>query len=153
MVDAAATLRRTPRRRRAAGAALVVAFALAAALRWGAAGEASPAPATPETTSTPLPDPLAAGWRGAPVCEPVHEDDALRVLRCVFPPGGGHERHTHPRHFGYALQGGRMRITDARGTREVDLATGSSFASDGVDWHEVENVGETTVVYLLVEPR
>lgn len=101
----------------------------------------------------PLPDPLAAGWRGAPVCERLREDESLRVLRCTFAPGVGHERHFHPRHFGYALSGGRMRITDERGTREVEIAADSSFASDGVGWHEVLNVGDTTVAYLIVEPR
>ena len=100
-----------------------------------------------------LPDPLAAGWNGAPVCEKLHEDPDQRILRCTFEPGQGHERHYHERHFGYALSGGRMRIKDARGEREVDLATGSHFSSDGVDWHEVLNVGDTTVVYLVVEPR
>jgi len=104
-------------------------------------------------TRQSLPDPLAAGWRGAPVCEKLHEDADQRVLRCSFPPGVGHERHFHDRHFGYAISGGRMRITDARGTREVDLATGSSFTSPGVDWHEVVNVGDTTVAYLIVEPK
>jgi len=72
-------------------------------------------------------DPLAAGWKGVPVCEKLHEDSDHRILRCSFPPGIGHERHFHDRHFGYALAGGRMRINDANGTREVDLATGSSF--------------------------
>jgi quercetin dioxygenase-like cupin family protein len=103
--------------------------------------------------SDSLPDPLVAGWRGAPVCERLHEEATLRVLRCTFPPGAGHEPHFHPPHFGYALSGGRMRLTDARGTREVEIETGSSFASDGVAWHEVLNVGETTVSYLIVEPR
>ncbi len=46
-----------------------------------------------------------------------------------------------------------MQITDASGVREVDLATGSSFSSDGVEWHEVVNVGDSTVVYLIVEPK
>jgi hypothetical protein len=46
-----------------------------------------------------------------------------------------------------------MRISDASGTREVDLNTGSSFSSAGVAWHEVLNVGESTVVYLIVEPK
>ena len=46
-----------------------------------------------------------------------------------------------------------MRITDSGGTREVELATGSTFSSDGVEWHEVVNIGETTVVYLIVEPK
>lgn len=100
-----------------------------------------------------LPDPLAAGWNGAPVCEKLHEDPEQRVLRCTFAPGQGHERHYHAPHFGYAVSGGRMRIADAGGSREVDLATGSHFASDGVEWHEVLNVGDTTVVYLIVEPK
>lgn len=100
-----------------------------------------------------LPDPLAAGWKGSPVCEKLHEDADQRILRCSFPPGVGHERHFHPRHFGYAISGGRMRITDANGTRDVDLATGSSFTSGGVAWHEVVNAGDTTVVYLIVEPK
>jgi hypothetical protein len=46
-----------------------------------------------------------------------------------------------------------MRITDAKGVREVNIATGSSFVSPGVPWHEVVNVGDTTVVYLIVEPK
>ncbi len=112
------------------------------------ASSALPAQARAE----PLPDPLAAGWRGAQVCELVEESLRLRALRCTFPPGVGHERHLHAPHFGYALAGGRVRIVDARGTREVELATGSSFASEG-GMHEVVNIGETTVVYLIVEPK
>ena len=104
-------------------------------------------------TPASLPDPLTAGWHGKPVCEKLHDDDANRILRCTFPPGVGHERHFHPPHFGYAISGGRAQITDAGGTREVQLETGSSFASDGVEWHEVLNVGETTIVYLIVEPK
>lgn len=100
-----------------------------------------------------LPDPLAAGWNGEPVCEKLHEDADQRVLRCTFPPGVGHERHYHDKNFGYVLAGGRMRITNANGIREVDLVEGSSFPSDGEDWHEVLNVGDTTVVYLVVEPK
>ena len=64
-----------------------------------------------------------------------------------------HERHFHARHFGYAISGGRMRITDASGTRDVNLGTGSSFVSDGVAWHDVVNIGESTVTYLIVEPK
>jgi quercetin dioxygenase-like cupin family protein len=112
-----------------------------------------PSPESSATAQPPLPDPLAAGWRGRPVCELLHEDDTLRALRCTFAPGQGHERHFHAPHFGYALSGGRMRLTDARGSREVELATGSSFASPGLAWHEVENVGPTTVAYLILEPR
>lgn len=100
-----------------------------------------------------LPDPLEAGWDGEAVCEQLHDDAELRVLRCTFPPGSGHERHYHDAHFGYVLTGGRMQITDSEGTRTVDLPDDYSWESDGVDWHEVLNVGETTSVYLIVEPR
>jgi len=100
-----------------------------------------------------LPDPLAAGWKGEPVCELLHESSRQRVLRCSFPPGVGHERHFHAPHFGYVIAAGRMRITDATGTREIEPATGSSWVSDGVDWHEVLNVGDTTAIFLIVEPR
>ena len=101
----------------------------------------------------PLPDPLAAGWRGASVCERLHEDEGQRVLRCTFPPGVGHERHFHAPHFGYVLAGGSMEITDASGTRTVIPRTGSHWKSEGIDWHEVLNVGDETAVYLIIEPK
>lgn len=100
-----------------------------------------------------LPDPLAAGWNGQAVCEQLALTERQRVLKCTFPPGVGHEKHYHVPHFGYALSGGRMRLNDARGTRDVELATGSHFTSEGTDWHEVLNIGTTTVQYLIVEPR
>ena len=89
---------------------------------------------------------------GEKVCEKLHEDARQRILRCTFPPGVGHERHYHVAHFGYVIKGGRMRIESADGVREVDLADDLSWTSDGVDWHEVLNIGDTTSVYLIVEP-
>ncbi|MBT8144842.1 MAG: cupin domain-containing protein [Gammaproteobacteria bacterium] len=100
-----------------------------------------------------LPDPLQAGWQGASVCERLHEDPQQRVLRCTFPPGSGHERHFHAAHFGYTIRGGTMRITDPGGTREVNVPDGYHFTSDGIDWHEVLNIGDTTAVFLIVETR
>ena len=100
-----------------------------------------------------FPDPVAAGWQGESVCEVLREDAELRIFRCTFPPGIGHERHFHPRHFGYALSGGTMRITSDGGTREVTLKTGSYFISEGIAWHEGLNVGDTTVSYLMIEPK
>lgn len=46
-----------------------------------------------------------------------------------------------------------MRIVDEHGAREVDLATGSHYASEGTQWHEVLNVGDTTTIYLIVESK
>ncbi len=105
------------------------------------------------TSTSLLPDPLAAGWTGSPVCERLHEDSRQRILRCTFPPGVGHERHYHAPHFGYTIKGGRMQIIDESGVREINVPTGSSFSSDGVAWHEVLNVGDTTSVYLIFERK
>ncbi|MBI1339498.1 cupin domain-containing protein [bacterium] len=109
--------------------------------------------AHPPAPPTGLPDPLAAGWKGDTVCERLHEDAALRVLRCTFPPGVGHERHFHAPHYGYAIQGGRARITDETGVREVATPTGTGFWNPGVRWHITENIGEDTSIYLIIEPK
>lgn len=121
-----------------------------AALAVSLAAAQAPVPAS---SPAPLPDPLAAGWKGKPVCERLLDDEERRVLRCTFPPGGGHDRHFHRPHFGYAISGGRMRITEPKGVREATLATGSVFTSAGVEWHEVLNIGDTTVQYLIVETK
>ncbi len=95
--------------------------------------------------------PLQAGWKGEKVCELLNEDDHQRILRCTFPPGVGHEKHKHNAHFGYALAGGKMQLTDDKGTRVVELNTNSYFKSEGKKWHEVLNTGSTTVIYLMIE--
>lgn len=105
------------------------------------------------TRAQDLPDPLAAGWQGNDVCELLERNERLRVLRCTFPPGVGHERHFHAPHYGYALSGGVMKLIDERGTRIVTLETGSDFSSAGTPWHTVLNVGDTTVQYLIIEPK
>ena len=44
-----------------------------------------------------------------------------------------------------------MQLTSETDMRTAPLATGSDYSSDGLEWHEVVNVGETTVTYLIVE--
>ena len=107
------------------------------------------------TATTPgsdsLPSALEAGWAGESVCERLYQTSDRRVLRCTFPPGVGHEPHFHPAHFGYALTGGTMKLVSADGERTATIETGSSYSSEGVAWHEVVNVGDTTVTYLIFE--
>lgn len=100
-----------------------------------------------------LPDPLQAGWANQAVCEVLQENKEIRVLKCTFPSGVGHERHYHEAHFGYTLAGSRFRITDSKGTREVDVPTGYNYYNDGIDWHEVLNIGDSVAVFLIIEPR
>ncbi|MCG0015340.1 cupin domain-containing protein [Winogradskyella immobilis] len=98
-----------------------------------------------------LPGPLEAGWKGEAVCEIVEDNKELRVLKCTFEPGIGHEKHYHNPHFGYTLVGGKFRITDTTGIRNVDVPTGYSFSKNEISTHEVLNIGETTAVFLIME--
>jgi len=103
------------------------------------------------TNKNDLPDPLEAGWQGKAVCEVLEENKDVRILKCTFKPGIGHEKHYHNPHFGYTLSGGKFKITDTAGTRDVNVPTGYSFSKDSVTVHEVLNIGETTAVFLIVE--
>lgn len=111
------------------------------------------APAAPLPPTARLPTAFDAGWKGAKVCMPLFENESVRAARCTFPPGGGHERHFHPRHWGYILDGATMRITTATGTVDRVLKSGTNWWSDGIAWHEAVNIGTTTGVYLIIEPK
>jgi quercetin dioxygenase-like cupin family protein len=102
----------------------------------------------------PLPSALCAGWEGERVCEQLHEDAEMRVLRCTFPPGVGHEMHYHPPHFGYVLSGESvMRITTEEGVAERPVRAGGSFSNGSETRHAALNVGAETTTYLIVEKK
>jgi quercetin dioxygenase-like cupin family protein len=104
--------------------------------------------------SADLPDALEAGWKGQQTCELLDEYEQVRVLRCTFPPGVGHERHAHPGgDFGYVLSGGKMQVTNAKGTEVVEDKAGDHWVSGPIEWHEAVNVGDTTLSYLIVEMK
>jgi len=84
----------------------------------------------------------------------LYELDSVRVGRCSFAPGVGHEKHFHVPHFGYVLEGGTMRIRDAAGVEKVvTTTTGKSWSSDKITVHDVLNIGDTTTSYLVIEPK
>ena len=102
----------------------------------------------------PLPMALCAGWEGERVCEVLQEDTQIRVLRCTFPPGVGHEMHYHPPHFGYVLEGNSvMRITTADGVVDRPVRTGAPFSNDAEIQHAALNIGEEMTRYLIVEKK
>ena len=100
-----------------------------------------------------LPDPIAAGWKGEKVCEIIFEDEHLRVLKCTFAPGIGHDKHYHEPHFGYTLSGSLFEITDASGVREVNVPTGGNFNNNEITWHQVLNIGDSTASFLIFAPE
>jgi quercetin dioxygenase-like cupin family protein len=99
-----------------------------------------------------LPHAFEAGWQGQQTCALLFEDASVRVARCEFPPGVGHEKHYHNPHFGYVLDGGTLRIRDSGGEREITTTAGGSWSTDEVTVHEAVNIGATTTSYLIVEP-
>tara|TARA_R110000787_G_scaffold70646_15_gene157132 strand:+ start:21995 stop:22396 length:402 start_codon:yes stop_codon:yes gene_type:complete len=105
---------------------------------------------TPKNT---LPDPLEAGWNNEKVCKVLVDNEKVRTLKCIFPPGVGHEKHFHAAHFGYTITGSKFRITDNTGTREVNVPTGYDFYNKKIEWHTVLNIGDATAEFLIIEPK
>jgi quercetin dioxygenase-like cupin family protein len=99
-----------------------------------------------------LPHAFDAGWKGQKTCAVLFEDAGMRVARCEFPPGVGHEKHYHNPHFGYVLEGGTLRIVDGEGERVVTTEADGSWSTTAVTVHEATNIGDTTTSYLIVEP-
>ena len=100
-----------------------------------------------------LPEAFDAGWEGMKTCELLYQTDEVRVGRCTFPPGVGHEKHFHYPHFGYVIEGGTLSITDDQGETEVrETITGGTWSTDEITVHEAVNIGNTTTSYSSVEP-
>jgi len=104
-------------------------------------------------TTQNLPDPLEAGWEGHKVCKVLQDTKKQRILKCTFPANVGHEKHYHKPHFGYTLAGSTFQITDATGTRTIPVKTGVTWSKSKISQHEVLNVGDSTAVYLIIEPK
>ncbi|MBN9509554.1 MAG: cupin domain-containing protein [Alphaproteobacteria bacterium] len=99
------------------------------------------------------PDALSVEWHGKHPCTKLYEDARIVIARCTLAPGEVHVRHSHPGYFGYALSGGTARVEDAQGTREEKIATGDAFDSPAIAWHEVTNIGDTPLTFLIVEKK
>jgi quercetin dioxygenase-like cupin family protein len=99
-----------------------------------------------------LPHAFDAGWEGQKTCELMYQNESVRVARCVFPPGVGHEKHYHNPHFGYVLEGGTLQIVDDSGKKVVMTEAGGSWSTTEVTVHEALNIGDTTTSYLVLEP-
>jgi beta-alanine degradation protein BauB len=101
-----------------------------------------------------VPDAASVEWHGKKLCENLYEDTMIRILRCTIEPGEVHVRHSHPALFGYVLKGagGKEQVVDEKGTRMLD-EDGKPWTSGPIAWHEVTNVGDKTLSYLLVEKK
>jgi quercetin dioxygenase-like cupin family protein len=81
------------------------------------------------------------------------ENDRVRVIEGVIPPGGREKMHSHPAFVTYVIAGGRIRNHFADGTVvDAELETGAVLWRDP-QTHWVENVGTTTLRFIVVELR
>ena len=100
-----------------------------------------------------VPNALSVEWQGQKPCEKLFEDAQVLISRCAFPPGAMHVCHSHPSYISYVLSGGKAQVQDEKGTRQVEVRTGSYADVPPVPWHEVTNTGETTLQFLNIEKK
>jgi len=108
---------------------------------------------TSSAMSEDVPDALSVEWQGQHPCEKLYEDAQIRALRCTFAPGAVHVRHSQPGNLVYVISGGKAKVQDEEGTRERQPKTGGLSDGPPTPWHEVSNIGDTTLSYLVVEKK
>src|SRR5436305_8900546 len=79
------------------------------------------------------------------------ENDRIRVLEAILPPGVKEQVHSHPAYVIYVLEGGKARNFTSDGkTTETELKTGEVIYREPLT-HAAENIGNTTMHMILVE--
>ncbi|HUQ19645.1 MAG TPA: hypothetical protein VM099_08530, partial [Gemmatimonadaceae bacterium] len=81
------------------------------------------------------------------------ENDSVRVMEAVLPPGLKEHQHTHPPYAMYIINGGSVVMHYPDGTtRDAQFNSGEARFSDKVT-HWAENTGNSTIRIILVEMR
>ena len=81
------------------------------------------------------------------------ENASVRVIEGVLWPGDRERMHSHPAFVTYVIEGGRIRNNFADGkVVEAELKTGDVLFREP-QTHWVENIGETTLRFLVIELR
>jgi quercetin dioxygenase-like cupin family protein len=79
------------------------------------------------------------------------ENDRVRVLEAILPPGSKEQVHSHPVYVIYVLAGGRYRNYAADGKiTEGTFQTGDVIYRDPLT-HAAENIGDKPMHFILVE--
>ena len=82
------------------------------------------------------------------------ENAQVRVIQATFAPGAKEGLHSHPACWYYVSQAGELKVSHANGKVEMWKPTlGESAWMDGEEPHTAENVGKTTLQYILVEVK
>ena len=79
------------------------------------------------------------------------ENERVRVLEAILPPGIKEQVHSHPAYVIYVLEGGRYRNYAADGKiTEGELKSGEVIYRDPLT-HAAENIGDKPLHMILVE--
>jgi beta-alanine degradation protein BauB len=82
------------------------------------------------------------------------ENAHVRVIENTLAPGEKDAMHTHPPGWYYVKQPGTMKVVHADGRTETwEAQAGEGGWLKTMDPHTSENVGKTTLVYVLVEVK
>ena len=82
------------------------------------------------------------------------ENAQVRVIQATFAPGAREPTHTHPAGWYYVTMPGKLKVTYADGKVEMwDAKVGEAAWMDGEAPHQSENVGSTTLQYVMVEVK
>ena len=99
-------------------------------------------------SSSPAQDPAVVNAKTIKV---KFENDRIRVLEAILPPGVKEQVHSHPAYVIYVLEGGKTRNFTSDGkTTETELKTGEVIYREPLT-HAAENIGNTTMHMILVE--
>jgi hypothetical protein len=82
------------------------------------------------------------------------KNEHVRVIENTLAPGEKDAMHTHPPGWYYVKQPGTMKVVHADGTAQTwGAKEGEGGWLKTMDPHTSENVGKTTLVYVLVEVK
>ncbi len=78
----------------------------------------------------------------------------VRVVETTFAPGAKEPLHTHPAAWYYVSKPGTLKVTSKDGKSELwKPKAGESAWMNGEAPHTAENVGKTTLQYIMVEVK
>jgi mannose-6-phosphate isomerase-like protein (cupin superfamily) len=82
------------------------------------------------------------------------EDQDVRVIQNTLAPGEKDALHTHPHGWYYVVKPGKMKVVFADGTDAIwEAKEGEGGWIKARAAHTSENIGDTTLVYVLVEVK
>ncbi len=82
------------------------------------------------------------------------ENADVRVVQDTIPPGAKSALHSHPAGWAYVTKPGVAKVTYADGKTETwEAKAGDQQWMDAERPHTTENIGKTTLQYVLVEVK